>query len=695
MGWTAHDLSSPNTPPAFRSPTAYSTEATQNVIYQGFTLGQGGNGSLHLLRWSQGGWLYSGNLNAGGPKAYQFTELTSYLFAGANSQHIVFRDEEGHVHEIRFDADGWHKTDLSAEAHAEVPALDGPFALESGGLQHVFYRGNDQHVHELWSDVSGWHWRDLTALTGAPRVRVDTPVAYVFRGQSTRHVVYAAIGQPDGGHVHELWRDSTGWHDGGNLNAITGAPVLAAGRPTGYAFEAKLTQHVFYRGTDNHIHELRWGADTGGWHYWGSPTLATGAPEAKGDPCGYVFVPQETQHVVYRGVDDRIHELWWDEAGWHHHDLTVATGAPTAGSDAVGYVFGFRKDTQHVVYAAEDRRIIELAWSPLASSVQFLADVTGEKRADIVAFGHDGVYVARGRGDGKFDPPQRRVAGLGYEDGWRVGRHPRLVGDLTSDGRADVVGFGEAGVWVARAAGGGAFHPPAFVLADLGYQQGWRVDRHPRFLADLRGIGVADIVGFGDEGVWVALGDGRGGFGAPFLAVRDFGYAQGWRVDRHPRFLADVNGDGLLDIVGFGNAGVWVALGAGDGAFHPPALVLADFGYDKGWRVDRHPRFLADVNGDGRADIVGFGNAGVYVAFGRPDGGFDFTPVPKLAHFGYAAGWRVDRNPRFLADLRGSGVIDIVGFGDVGVRTALGNGDGTFGRVTLAARDLGREARNW
>lgn len=41
------------------------------------------------------------------------------------------------------------------------------------------------------------------------------------------------------------------------------------------------------------------------------------------------------------------------------------------------------------------------------------------------------------------------------------------------------------------------------------------------------------------------------------------------------------------------------------------------FGYndDAGaWRVDRHPRFLADITGDGRVDIVGFGGPGVHVA---------------------------------------------------------------------------------
>lgn len=46
-----------------------------------------------------------------------------------------------------------------------------------------------------------------------------------------------------------------------------------------------------------------------------------------------------------------------------------------------------------------------------------------------------------------------------------------------------------------------------------------------------------------------------------------------------------------------------------------PQLVVRNFGYDAGgWRVGQHPRFLADTTGDGRADIVGFGNAGVWVS---------------------------------------------------------------------------------
>jgi hypothetical protein len=75
-----------------------------------------------------------------------------------------------------------------------------------------------------------------------------------------------------------------------------------------------------------------------------------------------------------------------------------------------------------------------------------------------------------------------------------------------------------------------------------------------------------------------------------------------------------MTGDGRADIVGFGNAGAYVSLNNGNGTFQAPQLVAGNFGYNAGgWRVDMHPRFLADITGDGRADIVGFGNAGVWV----------------------------------------------------------------------------------
>ncbi len=49
-------------------------------------------------------------------------------------------------------------------------------------------------------------------------------------------------------------------------------------------------------------------------------------------------------------------------------------------------------------------------------------------------------------------------------------------------------------------------------VVDMAVAQGWRVDRHPRFLARLTRRGHAGIVGFGDCGVWTALGKATAAF---------------------------------------------------------------------------------------------------------------------------------------------------------------------------------------
>jgi hypothetical protein len=150
-------------------------------------------------------------------------------------------------------------------------------------------------------------------------------------------------------------------------------------------------------------------------------------------------------------------------------------------------------------------------------------------------------------------------------------------------------------------------------------------------LADVTGDGRADIVGFGDAGVWVSLNNGNGTFAAPKLAVENFAYsAGGWRVERHPRFLADLTGDGRADIVGFGDGGVWVSRNTGGGTFAAPTRVVNNFAYSAGgWRVERHPRVLADLTGDGRADIAGFGDAGVWASINQGDGTFVKTYIRR------------------------------------------------------------------
>ena len=77
---------------------------------------------------------------------------------------------------------------------------------------------------------------------------------------------------------------------------------------------------------------------------------------------------------------------------------------------------------------------------------------------------------------------------------------------------------------------------------------------------------------------------------------------------RELRFVADLTGDGRADIVGFGRDGVWTAVNRGGHTFSLPRMSLTSFN-SHGWRVDQHVRLLADLTGDGRPDIVAGGRA--------------------------------------------------------------------------------------
>ena len=143
------------------------------------------------------------------------------------------------------------------------------------------------------------------------------------------------------------------------------------------------------------------------------------------------------------------------------------------------------------------------------------------------------------------------------------------------------------------------------------------MQHHPRMMADVNGDGKADVVGFANSGVQVSLSDGARFF-APEKWVSAYGVnTGGWSVSHHPRMLSDVNGDGKADVIGFSNSGPYVALKyEGATAFKTPVNYSNAFGGSQshgGWNMSHHPRMMADVNGDGRSDVVGFANSGVFV----------------------------------------------------------------------------------
>jgi phospholipase C len=378
-------------------------------------------------------------------------------------------------------------------------------------------------------------------------------------------------------------------------------------------------------------------------------------------------------------------------------------------------------------------------------------DLTGNHAADILGFGYDGVWVSLNDGNGNFSPPNIGITDFCIATGWSIEKHVRMVANLTDSGYPDIIGFGNAGVYVSKGNGDGTFLPVELVVANFGYDQAWRVEEHPRYVVDLNGNGKADIIGFGNDGVWTAMNKGDGTFYPAQYILADFGVNQGWRVEKHLRYLADLDGDGKPEIIGIGDAGVYVAMNKGDGTFYPVKMGLVGLGYNQGWRVNKHLRLVGDILGIGKASIVAAREDGeVLVAWGIGNGTFqipraagfslgylfkdfqyygqiddyssylifladiigngkrkqliafgdtgvltiDFTnpssPFPGSTDFGINQGWDIHKHIRTVANIGGGGKPGIVGFGDAGIYTAVSKGDNTFSDpATFVLADFG------
>lgn len=381
------------------------------------------------------------------------------------------------------------------------------------------------------------------------------------------------------------------------------------------------------------------------------------------------------------GIDDTQELLPWnsdvngdglpDAVGFGSSGVQVALRTKTGFGAAKTWVTGFGTAT---------------GWN-VARHPRALIDVNGDGKSDVVGFAEDGVYVALSTGSG-FGAIKRWTDQFGAAAGWSVQHHPRTLTDVNGDGRADIVAFASDGVYVALNTGS-SFTAMTKWYNGFGTAKNWTVDKTPRFLTDMNRDGKPDVVGIAEGGIFVALNTGKG-FSTAKRWSTNFRGSDGWSMAHHPRTLADVNGDGLPDVVGIASDGVYVAINTGTG-LKAMSRWRTGFGTVKGWTVGVHPRVFADVTGDGKADLVGFDASGVLVA--RSTGSGFAAPVRWSTEFD-SKSWRADQQPRLVTDVNGDGKADVVGFSKTGVRIALSTG-GKFGASKLEHSGMGSSAGGW
>ena len=131
--------------------------------------------------------------------------------------------------------------------------------------------------------------------------------------------------------------------------------------------------------------------------------------------------------------------------------------------------------------------------------------------------------------------------------------------------------------------------------------------------------------------------------------------------------MADFHLDGKADVftaVTFGDSYGTMNLGAGDGNFQAATRVPLSTGV--------YVNAVADFNGDGKPDLLATNCSsllcGIKVSLGNGDGTFQTTPVSATATL----------QNLVADDLNGDGKADVVGIFNGRLFVYVGNGDGTF-----------------
>lgn len=227
-----------------------------------------------------------------------------------------------------------------------------------------------------------------------------------------------------------------------------------------------------------------------------------------------------------------------------------------------------------------------------------------------------------------------------------------ISADLNRDGKADIVStaYNHSGIDVLLGDGSGAFIASQRIPTGAG--------PYHLAVADVDGNGWPDLAVTNNTGntVSILLGSGGGAFSAPVNLMN--------MSPLSAQFI-DVDADGKLDLAVLANGRLRLWTGNGQGTFSFKNEINADSGAALST--------AADVDGDGRSDLIVQAGSGTYLSVFRNNGDGTFrsirtTPLTSAAASCASADFNEDGKPDLVAAEYAAGLVSVL----------PGRGDGTF-----------------
>lgn len=373
-------------------------------------------------------------------------------------------------------------------------------------------------------------------------------------------------------------------------------------------------------------------------------------------PGTFKFLPAQDNALPFASGAG-VHALAGDVDGDGRTDLIFNRLSGTDNQTYVGLsngdgTFRFTPVVTHPEAAPE-------GWGNYSVSV---GDVNGDGKADLIwnYLGTDNkTYLGIGNGDGTFGFPSVRIDTV--KSGWT--NHQMLVGDVqgpsgSADGLTDLMWSDRSAtfnyLYVGESLGNSNFDFGD--LVNLNSTRDWNF--YTAYVGDMNGDASDDVVfnelSGGFNGVYIARSNGNGTWN--MSGEMSNTKVSSW--DGYVALVGDVDGDGDADVVwaDTADANPIIAVGrsnAGALTFLDPDTT--NYNQSVPFRV-----LLGDVDGDGDQDVL-FNTTGTvnrtFVALAKSDGTFDLSP---LSQDHPASGETWAQFTWFVADVNGDKRADLV-----------------------------------